>query len=196
MKATCPVCGNYGPLENFLAQEDYKKALAVITGLPGDLPRLAVRYLAMFRKPGSDRALTGPRALKIVEGLRDLATAKEIQWKGNRVHVNSSKYWEQAVQTILDRDDQGRIERPLDGHNYLRAVAYELADKAFESAHREKEAHCSYRPDRSRKQKTEDRGQKESDQVDSENDREQVRNVALHYIQKWREQNVSQSESG
>jgi len=145
MKATCPICGNYGPLESFLAQEDYKKALAVITALPGDLPRQTVRYLAMFRKPGSDRALTGPRALKIVERLRDLANAEQIQWKGNRVYANSPKYWEQAIQVILDRDDQGKIERPLDGHNYLRAIAYEQASKGFEAAHREKEHNANRR---------------------------------------------------
>jgi hypothetical protein len=150
MKATCPICGNYGPLETFLAQEDYKKALAVITALPGDLPRLSVRYLALFRKPGSDRALTGPRVLKLVSELRDLVNAQEIQWKGNRVHQNSPAHWVKAIEVILDRDSQGRIERPLDGHNYLRAIAHEQADKYFESSHRKKEQDVSYRPDMGR----------------------------------------------
>lgn len=145
MKAVCPVCGNYGALENFLSQEDYKKALAVITGLPGNLPRLAVRYLALFRKPDSDRALTGPRVLKIVSGLRDLATARDIQWKGGRVHANRPEYWEQAISTMLERADAGKLLRPLDGHNYLRAIAYELADKEFEAGHREKEVQAATR---------------------------------------------------
>lgn len=147
MKATCPVCGNYGPIESFLAQEDYKKALAVITELPGELPRLTVRYLSLFRKPGSDRALTGSRVLKLVSQLRDLATANEIQWKGGRVHQNRPEYWEQAIQAVLDRADQGKIERPLDGHNYVRAIAYENADRSFEDAHKRKERERSYRPD-------------------------------------------------
>jgi len=146
MKATCPVCGNYGPLENFLSQEDYKKALAIITELPGGLPRLVVRYLALFRKPGSDRALTGPRVLRVVSGLRDLAVSNDIQWKSGRVHANKPQYWEQAINTMLERADAGKLERPLDGHNYLRAIAYELADKDFEGAHREKETRAATRP--------------------------------------------------
>ncbi|WP_028574340.1 hypothetical protein [Desulfonatronovibrio hydrogenovorans] len=147
MKATCPICGNYGPVENFLAQEDYKKALAEMLSLPGDLPRQAVKYLAMFRKPGSDRALTGPRVLKIVSELKRLATDRNIQWKSGRVLENSPAYWSQGIQTVLDMDSSGKIDRPLDGHNYLRAIAYGLAEKGFELAHREKEKSRTYRPD-------------------------------------------------
>jgi hypothetical protein len=145
MKATCPMCGNYGPVENFLAQEDYKKALAVITGMKGDLPRLAVRYLGLFRKPGSDRALTGPRVLKVVSELKELAESKEIQWKGGRVYENRAAYWAEALQVVLDRADAGKLDRPLDGHGYLRSVAYGLAEKAFEVSFRRKEEQAGQR---------------------------------------------------
>lgn len=147
MKATCPICGNYGPLENFLAQEDYKRALAELLSLPGDLPRQTVKYLALFRKPGSDRALTGPRVLKIIEELKGLVMSEQIQWKGGRIYANKATYWSQAIQAMLDRESQGKLERPLDGHNYLRSVAYSLAEKSFEQAHREKEKSRSHRPD-------------------------------------------------
>lgn len=150
MKATCPVCGYYGALEGFLANEDYKKALATICSFPGELPSLVIRYLGLFRKPGSDRAMTGSRVLSLSTQLDKLVKSEDIQWKGKRVLQNNPRYWAGAIKIILERDQAGRIERPLDGHNLLRCIAYDLAEKEFESALREKEERLRYRPDEGR----------------------------------------------
>ncbi len=139
MKLTCPVCGYYGAIEGFLTNEDYKKALAVICSMPGDLPSLLVKYLGLFRKPGSNRALTGTKILKICTQIEKFINDKHIQWKNKRILENNVKYWVEALNIILEKDESGRIERPLGNNNLLRAIAYDLAEKDFEEKVRQKE---------------------------------------------------------
>lgn len=142
MKATCPHCGTYGPLESFLVDSDAKAAVTAVGKLPGDLPRLTWSYLGLFRKPASSRVLTWERVGRIVAELADLVVEKDMSWKGQRVVPSRPEYWVQGIQAMLDRDAQGKLERPLDGHNYLRAVVYEIAEKAWHQGNvrREEEA--------------------------------------------------------
>lgn len=146
MKATCPHCGTYAPLEAFLADADAKAAVLAVSNLPGDLPRLAWAYLGLFRRPGSSRVLTWERVGRIVSELAALISDPSTQWKGGRVVPNRPEYWSQAMQMVLDRDAAGKLERPLDGHNYLRAVAYEVAEKAWHAGNVRRESEAQYRP--------------------------------------------------
>lgn len=83
----------------------------------------------------------------MVSELTALVSEPETQWKGQRVVPNHSKYWSQAMQMVLDRDAAGKLERPLDGHNYLRAIAYEIAEKAWHAGNVKKEEQARYRPE-------------------------------------------------
>ncbi|SDO03640.1 hypothetical protein SAMN04488516_11718 [Desulfonauticus submarinus] len=139
MKLTCPACGYYGALEGFLAIEDYKKALSIICSLPGDLPTLFIRYLGLFRKPGSDRALTGSRILKICTQIEKLINNKELQWKNKRILENNPRYWAEAINILLTKDEEGRLKRPLTNNNLLCAIAYDIAEREFEEKARQKE---------------------------------------------------------
>jgi hypothetical protein len=146
MKATCPVCGGYGPLESFLVDDDAKRAVVAVGKLPGDLPRLCWAYLGMFRKPASPRVLTWERVGRIVAELADLVAEKDMSWKGQRVVPSRPEFWAQGIQAMLDRDAQGKLERPLDGHNYLRAVVYEIAEKAWHQGNVKRENEAKFRP--------------------------------------------------
>lgn len=150
MKATCPHCGTYGPVELFMTDDDAKRAVVAVGKLPGDLPRLTWSYLGLFRKPASSRVLTWERVGRIVAELAGLVAEPETAWKGQRVVPNRADYWAQGMQAVLDRDAQGKLERPLDGHNYLRAVVYEIAEKAWHQGNvrREKEAQTRQTPPR------------------------------------------------
>lgn len=146
MKATCPHCGTYGPVESFLTDDDAKRAVVAVGKLPGELPRLVWAYLGLHRKPGAGRALTWERVGRIVAELAGLVAEAEIQWKGQRVVPNRPEFWAQGIQAMLDRDAQGKLERPLDGHNYLRAVAYEIAEKAWHQGNVAREDAARHRP--------------------------------------------------
>lgn len=146
MKATCPHCGTYGPVESFLTDDDAKRAVVAVGKLPGELPRLVWAYLGLHRKPGAGRALTWERVGRIVAELAGLVAEAEIQWKGQRVVPNRPEFWAQGITAMLDRDAQGKLERPLDGHNYLRAVAYEIAEKAWHQGNVAREKEAQHRP--------------------------------------------------
>ena len=150
MKGTCPHCGTYAPLEAFLADADAKAAVLAVSNLPGDLPRLTWAYLGLFRRPGASRVLTWERVGRVVSELTALVSEPETQWKGQRIVPNHSKYWSQAMQMVLDRETAGKLERPLDGHNYLRAIAYEIAEKAWHAGNVRREAEAQYRPAQTR----------------------------------------------
>ena len=146
MKASCPHCGAYGPVEMFLSDADAKRVCVDVCSLPGELPRLVWSYLGLWRKPGTARALSWERIGRIVTELRGLIDEPETQWKGGRVVPNRPDYWVQAIRIVLDRDACGKLERPLDGHNYLRAVAYEVAEKAWHAGNVRRESEAQYRP--------------------------------------------------
>lgn len=146
MNATCPHCGTHGSLETFLADADAKAAVVAVSALPGDLPRLVWSYLGLFRKPGSSRVLTWQRVGRVVTELAALVAEPETQWKSGRVVPNAPRFWAEAIQTVLDKDAIGKLERPLDGHNYLRAVAYDIAEKAWHQGNVAREDSARHRP--------------------------------------------------
>lgn len=146
MKATCPLCGCYSPLEIFLTADDAKSVQLAVAALPGELPRLTWSYLGLWRKPGSSRVLTWERAGRIVTELAELVAEPEIQWKGGRLVPSRPEFWAQAIKLILDRDAQGKLDRPLEAHNYLRAVTYELAEKAWHQGNVRREEEAKRRP--------------------------------------------------
>lgn len=146
MKASCPHCGTYGPVETFLADAEAKQICAAVYALPGDLPKLVWSYLGLWRKPGATRPMSWTRVGRIISGLRDLINEPETQWKAQRVVPNNPKYWAEAIQIVLDRDANGKLDRPLDGHNYLRAIAYEIAEKAWHAGNVRRESEAQHRP--------------------------------------------------
>jgi len=176
MKLTCPVCGFYSAIEGFLMVEDHKKALHTLLTLPEPLPRLAVSYLGLFRKPGSDRAMTAARAVRLSCEISELVNAPNIQWKGGRILPNKAKFWAEAIQIIFDKDQNQNLKRPLTNHNLLRCIAYELAEKAFEAGIKEKENQLQYRP---------------ISCEESGLTLEEAREIAKRNLKKWKERNES-----
>lgn len=178
MKATCPHCGTYGPVELFLADNDAKAAVTLVDALPGELPRLVWSYLGLFRKPDSPRVMTWSRVLRIVRELDGYIREPNTQWKGGRVVVNRAGYWADGIKVVMERDASGKLKRPLDGHNYLRAIAYELAEKGFEQVHRKKEDAARFAPTDGRKICSEDEKQRMDEQALEENKKRALGNIA------------------
>ena len=146
MKTTCPHCGTYGPAELFMTDDDAKTVVITVAKLPDAMHRIIWTYLGLFRKPGANRVLTWSRVERIVGELSALMNDPETQWKGQRVVPNSPQFWVDAMRSVIDRDAHGKLERPLDGHNYLRAIAYELAEKAWHQGNVTREKQAQHRP--------------------------------------------------
>lgn len=139
MRLICPACGCYGPLDTFCSDEDAKQAGVILDALPADLGRRVRTYLGYFRNPKAARVMAPSRFRRLAEELRDLVSSQDIQWDGRRILPNRPEYWARSLDDLAAREAAGKIRRPLENHNYLRAMAYGLADAGAETALRERE---------------------------------------------------------
>jgi len=150
MRLACPSCGALCSLDAWSLDLDARKTLEALVGLSPGLAAHGPRYLALFRRPGSARGLTWPRARALAEELLALVSKPTIQWEGRRILDNCPEHWLRAVEQIFEKDSAGTLTRPLKSHNLLRTIAYSEADKANEAALRRKEEHLrhqSHRPE-------------------------------------------------
>jgi len=142
MNATCPHCGCHGSLEVFISDNAARLAVAAVGKLPADMQRLIWPYLGLFRRPDAKNAMSWTTVNNRVAKLVELVNEPETQWKAQRVVPNHPRFWTEGMQIVLDTDALGKLDRPLDGHNYLRSVVYKIAERAWYqgTVHKEKEA--------------------------------------------------------
>jgi len=91
--------------------------------------------------------------VKLAGELRDLVAAGHVQWDTGVARPCPPRIWHDAIQTMLGR---AGLRLPLENHNYLRRIAYDLADRqdraaetARNRAERDGSARRSDRSDRS-----------------------------------------------
>lgn len=114
MKAVCPTCGTYGSIQIFLADKAARGFDALIARLAPDIGPLVLEYLGLFSPP--KRALTWPRARRLLEELIPMIEAGQVQRHG-RAWAAPREAWRSAIQQMLDRRD--RLQLPLANHGYL-----------------------------------------------------------------------------
>ena len=113
MRLTCPTCGAIASLDAWALDEDARMTVAGLASLPPGLVFPALRYLGLFRKPGSPRGLGWGRARRLVDELGGLVREQSLCWESAQELRNAPCYWEQALAVILEREDKGKIVRPL-----------------------------------------------------------------------------------
>lgn len=125
MKLVCPGCGATASFEAWDNDVAIRQTIAALAELPGDLPVATLRYLGLFRP--AKRALSWKKALKLVREVLAVTTTSHIQIQGHVARPCAPRIWSQAMEDMVNRSDQ--LRRPMKNHNYLKQVAYDLADK-------------------------------------------------------------------
>lgn len=125
MKLVCPACGAVSSSEAMTSDEACRKTLAVCCRMPGPLPMVVLQYLSLFRPEKS--ALTWGKALRLAQELEDLVVKGWVQIEKKPARKCGPRIWAQAIEEMIDR--RQRLTRPLKNHNYLRDVAYTIADR-------------------------------------------------------------------
>lgn len=135
MRATCPDCGTQGHVAAFFVEDEGKRLAATMAGMVPELGRAVIGYLGLF-KPAKT-ALRMARAAKLAQEIDALANAGSV-CRDERSGVHrpcTPATWAAGIEQMLAQ--RAALSLPLDGHNYLRAVVYSLADKADALAERQ-----------------------------------------------------------
>jgi hypothetical protein len=119
MKTRCPACGATCSLDALLGHSDASQAFVASLNMNGDLAKPLIKYLAMFRSENRD--LTFERTAKLLNEITPDILAKQIS--RNRVNFPAPQAaWIWAINTMLERRDQGKLQLPLKNHGYLYEV--------------------------------------------------------------------------
>jgi len=125
MKLVCPSCGLTASAEAWINDASARDLLLAVASLTHPLPKATLPYLGLFRP--EKRALSWDKAGKIVAELVKLAASGHVQAPGKVARPCPPRIWAAAMEQMVDRRDA--IRRPLPNHNYLKQVAWQLADE-------------------------------------------------------------------
>lgn len=125
MKLVCPSCGAQCSAESFQNDADARAVLAALVKLPAPVLDAGIlNYLSLFR-PGTGRSLQWRRALRLVEDLAALVADGRVQFGRNVARPCPPRLWREAIEKMLGNPPK---QLPMKNHNYLLAVAWEIAD--------------------------------------------------------------------
>ncbi len=119
MKTRCPACGATNSLDALLGHGEASKAFVASLNLVGDLATPLVKYLGMFRS--QNRELTFERTAKLLGEISRDINAQQIK-RGHHSYPAPKAAWIWAINTMLERRDQGKLQLPLKNHGYLYEV--------------------------------------------------------------------------
>lgn len=137
MKLICPGCGSVASAETWLNDALCRDTMLAVVKLPAPLPSVTLGYMSLFR-PGK-RALTWKKAKRLAEEIAALVAAGHIQVQGKVARPCPPRIWAMAMEQMMERRNSLRL--PMPNHNYLRQIAWELADR--EDAGHEKSTRTS-----------------------------------------------------
>ena len=119
MKTRCPCCGAENSLDALIAHEGARQVVWAAGQVGGEVGKLAVQYIALFRP--AKTALTFERMAKLLgELLPDM--------ERGAISRNSLEYpappeaWIYGFRELLSRRNVGSLKLPLKSHGYLYEV--------------------------------------------------------------------------
>lgn len=137
MKLVCPACGAIASAEIWLNDALCRDAFAAVAGLPAPLPKTVLGYLGLFRP--SQTGLTWKKSLRLATEISALTACGYVSVQGRVDRPCPPRVWAQAMEQMVER--RQALSLPLKNHNYLRQVAWQIADQ--EDAQNEKSSHAS-----------------------------------------------------
>ena len=125
MKLTCPSCGATASAEAWENDVEARKTIQAIIALPREVAIESMFYLGLFRP--QQRSLSWRVALRIVQDLAALVAAGYVQVQGKPARPCPASIWAQGMRQMVEQ--RGTLTRPMKNHNYLRQIAWQLAEK-------------------------------------------------------------------
>lgn len=114
MKTRCPCCGAENSLDALLANEEARQAIWAVAQVSGELGRLAVQYVALFRP--TKTTLTFDRMAKLLNELLPDIQRGAI-YRDRVEYIAPPEAWIHSFREILNR--RNSLKLPLKSHGYL-----------------------------------------------------------------------------
>ncbi len=130
MQLICTECATIGSLVAVKNEEDRRAFEKVFSELKPPLHDYCLHYLALFRprpKKNVSRGLLWPKALRLLKEVKALTDTGYVKWGSGPDRSIDAYMWSVAMERMVERPPR---DLPLEKHNYLRKVAYGLADGA------------------------------------------------------------------
>jgi inorganic triphosphatase YgiF len=130
LTGTCPTCGAKAPLDAYLLDAEARRAFDLLCRRLAAHPEVVRRvpaYLALHGRPG--RATAWPKVTRLIGELAELVTCAAVTWEG-AARAATPELWALAMDEALDARAAGTLSVPLDGHGWLRKVAWTKAGQA------------------------------------------------------------------
>lgn len=116
MRLRCPNCGHAAGLFDFANEESARQAVYLAADLPKSLGKPVMRYIGLFRP--AERHLRWDRILKLLQQLKTDIDAGRIE-RHSRIWPAPEANWSMALNTVLEKADNGTLKLPLKNHGYL-----------------------------------------------------------------------------
>ncbi|WP_421793525.1 hypothetical protein [Hydrocarboniphaga effusa] len=126
MRLTCPSCGTHGSVEAFTVDTNARRFEQLLTDMPPELPRLARRYIALFRP--LKRGLHWDDACEYLEQITAMVKAGSVDNYGRAVPISATQVAAAMHQMLVEQRDLLRL--PLKSHGYLISILIGAAPQA------------------------------------------------------------------
>ena len=119
MKTRCPCCGAENSLDALIGNDDARNAVLAVIAIGGELPKLAVQYIGLFRP--AKTSLTWARTAKLLNDIlpdirRGAITRERVEYPA------PAEAWLYGFRELLARRNAGGLKLPLKSHGYLYEV--------------------------------------------------------------------------
>lgn len=125
MKLTCPACRAVASADAWANDKTIAQSMHTVANLPHPMGPVTLPYLALFRpEKGSS---SWAKILRLVKELADLAATGTVKAPGKPARPCPARIWTMAMEQMLEQRDS--LRGALKNHNYLKQVAWGLADQ-------------------------------------------------------------------
>lgn len=132
MRRVCPACGAVVSAEAWENDAQQRQFDAIVTRLPSGVSRNITAYIALFRPAVPEnlrgyRGISWGRALRLAGEINLMIKDSHISWKHKPARPIDATHWGLAMEKVVSNPPR---DLPLTHHNYLRSIAYSVADDA------------------------------------------------------------------
>lgn len=138
----CPRCLYKTSLISFIEAAGDGKLIPVFQKLPAGVQACYLSYMSLFR-PKSGSAIQLDKVVRLTLDLVELVALPYVHVQGSVDRPCTAKTWAMAMEQMIEQAPG--LTLPMKNHNYLKSIAWDVADKADRTAEKTYESKAQHR---------------------------------------------------